>query len=98
MFVYLLRYGILDWSTYLKEVKHFALDKSSGPTSMSMRAFRAPCCAADVEIVATVAITGVFFMTLVTIATIVYRMNPAGNPTVDMDLYDCYRLPDLTAR
>ncbi len=31
VFVYLLRYGILDWSpTYLKEVKHFALDKSSG--------------------------------------------------------------------
>ncbi len=30
VFVYLLRYGILDWSpTYLKEVKHFALDKSS---------------------------------------------------------------------
>ncbi len=28
--------------------------------------------------------TGVFFMTLVTIATIVYWMNPAGNPTVDM--------------
>ncbi len=28
VFVYLLRYGILDWSpTYLKEVKHFALDK-----------------------------------------------------------------------
>ena len=33
VFVYLLRYGILDWSpTYLKEVKHFALDKSSSPT------------------------------------------------------------------
>jgi OPA family glycerol-3-phosphate transporter-like MFS transporter len=29
VFVYLLRYGILDWPTYLKEVKHFALDKSS---------------------------------------------------------------------
>ncbi|MGG9016262.1 glycerol-3-phosphate transporter, partial [Escherichia coli] len=28
--------------------------------------------------------TGVFFMTLVTIAPIVYWMNPAGNPTVDM--------------
>lgn len=28
--------------------------------------------------------TGVFFMTLVTIATIVYWMNPAGNPNVDM--------------
>ncbi len=28
--------------------------------------------------------TGVFFMTPVTIATIVYWMNPAGNPNVDM--------------
>ncbi|MBM1101578.1 glycerol-3-phosphate transporter, partial [Klebsiella pneumoniae] len=28
--------------------------------------------------------TGVFFMTLVTIATVVYLMSPAGNPTVDM--------------
>lgn len=28
--------------------------------------------------------TGVFFMTLVTIATVVFWMNPAGNPTVDM--------------
>lgn len=43
VFVYLLRYGILDWSpTYLKEVKHFALDKSSGPIScMNTRAFPA---------------------------------------------------------
>ncbi len=43
---YLLRYGILDWSpTYLKEVKHFALDKSSSPTScMNTRVFRARCC------------------------------------------------------
>lgn len=41
VFVYLLRYGILDWSpTYLKEVKHFALDKSSWPTSfMNMQVF-----------------------------------------------------------
>ena len=30
--------------------------------------------------------TGVFFMTLVTIATIVYWLNPAGNPGVDMAL------------
>lgn len=28
--------------------------------------------------------TGVFFMTLVTIATIIYWLNPAGNPTIDM--------------
>lgn len=52
VFVYLLRYGILDWSpTYLKEVKHFALDKSSGPTSCtSTRGSRAPCCAAGCRI------------------------------------------------
>lgn len=89
VFVYLLRYGILDWSpTYLKEVKHFALDKSSWayffyeyagiPGTllcgwMSDKVFRGNRGA-----------TGVFFMTLVTIATIVYWMNPAGNPTVDM--------------
>ncbi|HFY0447525.1 glycerol-3-phosphate transporter [Escherichia coli] len=89
VFVYLLRYGILDWSpTYLKEVKHFALDKSSWayffyeyagiPGTllcgwMSDKVFRGNRGA-----------TGVFFMTLVTIATIVYWMNPAGNPNVDM--------------
>ncbi len=52
VFVYLLRYGILDWSpTYLKEVKHFALDKSSGPTScMNTRVFRARCCVAGCRI------------------------------------------------
>ncbi len=89
VFVYLLRYGILDWSpTYLKEVKHFALDKSSWayflyeyagiPGTllcgwMSDKVFRGNRGA-----------TGVFFMTLVTIATVVYWMNPAGNPNVDM--------------
>ncbi len=52
VFVYLLRYGILDWSpTYLKEVKHFALDKSSWPTScMNTRVFRARCCVAGCRI------------------------------------------------
>jgi MFS transporter, OPA family, glycerol-3-phosphate transporter len=28
--------------------------------------------------------TGVFFMTLVTIATVVYWLNPVGNPGIDM--------------
>ena len=48
VFVYLLRYGILDWSpTYLKEVKHFALDKSSWAYFLYEYAgIRAPCCAA----------------------------------------------------
>lgn len=89
VFVYLLRYGILDWSpTYLKEVKHFALDKSSRayflyeyagiPGTlicgwMSDKVFRGNRGA-----------TGVFFMTTVTIATVVYWLNPPGNPGVDM--------------
>ncbi len=38
--------------------------------------------------------TGVFFMTLVTIATIVYWMNPAGNPTVDMICMIVIGFPD----
>lgn len=41
VFVYLLRYGILDWSpTYLSEVKHFTVNKSSGLIScMNMPVF-----------------------------------------------------------
>lgn len=60
VFVYLLRYGILDWSpTYLKEVKHFALDKSSWAYFFyGMRAFRAPCCAAGCRIKSSVATVG----------------------------------------
>lgn len=52
VFVYLLRYGILDWSpTYLKEVKHFALDKSSRAYFLYEYAgIRAPCCAAGCRI------------------------------------------------
>ncbi|TKI04874.1 glycerol-3-phosphate transporter [Martelella alba] len=89
VFVYLLRYGILDWSpTYLKEVKQFTLDKSSWayffyeyagiPGTllcgwMSDKIFKGNRGA-----------TGVFFMTLVTIATVVYWLNPAGNPGLDM--------------
>ncbi|UNA34609.1 MFS transporter [Klebsiella pneumoniae subsp. pneumoniae] len=48
VFVYLLRYGILDWSpTYLKEVKHFALDKSSWAYFLYEYAgIPARCCAA----------------------------------------------------
>ena len=89
VFVYLLRYGILDWSpTYLREVKDFSINKSSWayffyeyagiPGTllcgwMSDKVFKGNRGA-----------TGVFFMILVTIATIVFWQNPAGNPTVDM--------------
>ncbi|MDF0604745.1 glycerol-3-phosphate transporter [Neisseriaceae bacterium TC5R-5] len=89
VFVYLLRYGVLDWApTYLKEVKHFSISKSSWayflyewagiPGTllcgwMSDKLFKGNRGA-----------TGVFFMGLVTIATVVYWLNPAGNPNIDM--------------
>jgi OPA family glycerol-3-phosphate transporter-like MFS transporter len=89
VFVYLLRYGVLDWApTYLKEVKQFTLDKSSWayflyefagiPGTLlcgwvSDRVFRG-----------NRGTTGVVFMILVTCAVIVYWLNPAGQPLVDM--------------
>lgn len=89
VFIYLLRYGVLDWPpTYLKEVKHFSVDKSSWayflyewagiPGTllcgwMSDKLFKGNRGA-----------TGMLFMALVTVATVVYWLNPAGNPTVDM--------------
>ena len=91
VFVYLLRYGILDWApTYLKEVKGFSVNKSSWayffyewagiPGTllcgwMSDKLFKG-----------NRAVTGIVFMILVTIATTMYWLNPAGNPTMDMVL------------
>lgn len=88
-FVYLIRYGVLDWApVYLSEVKDFTVDKSSWayflyewagiPGTllcgwMSDKFFkgrRAPA--------------GILFMSLVTIAVLVYWFNPAGNPAIDM--------------
>lgn len=89
VFVYLIRYGVLDWApTYLKEAKHFTVDKSSWayflyewagiPGTLlcgwvSDKVFngrRAPA--------------GILFMALVFLAVLVYWLNPAGNPTLDM--------------
>ena len=88
-FIYLIRYGVLDWApTYLSEAKAFTVDKSSWayflyewagiPGTLlcgwiSDKVFngkRAPA--------------GIVFMLLVTIAVLVYWLNPAGNPTIDM--------------
>ncbi len=89
VFVYLLRYGILDWApTYLKEVKHFTVNKSSwayffyewaGIPGTLLCGWMS-----DKFFKGNRAMTGVVFMILVTIATVVYWRNPAGNPTVDM--------------
>ncbi len=100
VFVYLLRYGILDWSpTYLKEVKHFALDKSSWAYFLYEYAGipGTLLCGwmSDKVFKGNRGATGVFFMTLVTIATVVYWLNPPGNPVSRYDLHDRHRLPDL---
>jgi len=89
VFVYLIRYGVLDWApTYLKEAKHFSVDKSSWayflyewagiPGTLlcgwvSDKVFngrRAPA--------------GILFMALVFVAVLVYWLNPAGHPAIDM--------------
>ena len=88
-FVYMIRYGVLDWApVYLSEAKQFTVDKSSWayffyewagiPGTllcgwMSDKFFkgrRAPA--------------GILFMALVNVAVLVYWLNPAGNPTIDM--------------
>ena len=94
VFVYLLRYGVLDWApTYLKEAKHFSVDKTSWayflyewagiPGTLlcgwlSDKLFRGNRGA-----------TGVVFMVGVMVATLVYWLNPEGNPGVDLGALIC---------
>lgn len=87
-FIYLLRYGILDWSpTYLKEVKHFTLDKSS--TAYFLYEYAGIpgtlLCGwmSDKVFKGNRGATGIFFMALVTLATVVYWLNPPGNYYID---------------
>lgn len=89
VFVYLIRYGILDWSpTYLREVKGFEMQMSSigyflyeyaGIPGTLLCGWMS-----DKVFKGSRSITGLFFMILVTIAVAVFWLNPAGNPTVDM--------------
>ena len=94
VFVYLLRYGVLDWApTYLKEAKHFSVDKTSWayflyewagiPGTLlcgwlSDKLFRGNRGA-----------TGVVFMVGVLAATLVYWLNPEGNPGIDLAALIC---------
>ena len=89
VFVYLLRYGVLDWApTYLQEVKGFSITDSSWaffayewagiPGTLlcgwlSDRLFKGNRGA-----------TGVVFMALVTLFVAVYWLNPPGHPAIDM--------------
>ena len=89
VFVYLLRYGVLDWApTYLKEAKHFTVDKSSWAYFFYEWAGipGTLLCGwiSDKMFQGRRAPAGILFMVLVTVAVLVYWFNPAGNPTIDM--------------
>lgn len=89
VFVYLLRYGVLDWSpAYLREVKHMTLDTSSWAYFFYEYAGipGTLICGwvSDKVFKGNRGLTGVVFMVLVTIATAVFYFNPAGHPTIDM--------------
>ncbi|MGI9274355.1 MAG: phosphoglycerate transporter protein PgtP [Endozoicomonas sp.] len=88
VFVYLVRYGVLDWApTYLKEVKGFTMAQSGWAYFLyefagipgillsgwaSDRYFKG--CRAPVSMI---------MMVLVFFAIVVYWQNPAGNPGID---------------
>lgn len=89
IFVYLIRYGILDWApTYLKEVRHFTIDKSSTAYAlyevaaipgtlicgwMSDKIFRS-----------NRGLTGLVFMIAVTVAVYLYWKTPSQNVAMTM--------------
>ncbi|WP_233139386.1 phosphoglycerate transporter protein PgtP [Aggregatibacter actinomycetemcomitans] len=88
VFVYFIRYGIIDWApTYLKEVKHFSVDKQSwayflyeyaGIFGMLTSGYLS-----DKVFKGHRAPPMLLFLTGVLVAIFVYWKNPAGNPLVD---------------
>ena len=88
-FVYLIRYGVLDWApTYLTEVKDFSLDESSWAYFLYEWAGipGTLLCGwiSDKWFNGKRAPPAILYMILVLVAVIVYWFNPAGNPNVDM--------------
>ncbi|WP_263081827.1 glycerol-3-phosphate transporter [Endozoicomonas sp. Mp262] len=88
-FIYLIRYGVLDWApTYLSEAKDFSVDKSSWAYFLYEWAGipGTLLCGwiSDKVFKGKRAPAGIVFMLLVTVAVMVYWFNPAGNPTIDM--------------
>ena len=88
-FVYLIRYGVLDWApTYLHEVKDFTFDKSSWAYSFYEWAGipGTLLCGwiSDAWFKGRRAPAAILYMVLVLIAVIIYWFNPAGNPGIDI--------------
>jgi len=88
VFVYLVRYGVLDWApTYLKEVKHFSFKESGWAYSFYEWAGIPGTILAgfisDKWFKGKRAPVSIIYMVLVLIAVIIYWKNPIGNPLVD---------------
>jgi OPA family glycerol-3-phosphate transporter-like MFS transporter len=88
-FVYLIRYGVLDWApTYLHEVKGFDVDKSSWAYFLYEWAGipGTLLCGyiSDRWFKGRRAPAAILYMVLVLFAVVVYWFNPAGNPKVDL--------------
>jgi len=89
IFVYLIRYGVLSWApTYLKEAKHFSVDKSSWAYFLYEWAGipGTILCGwiSDRFFQSRRGIVGILFMILVAVALVVYWLNPPGNPGIDI--------------
>jgi len=87
-FVYLVRYGVLDWApTYLSEVKHFSLKETGWAYFLyEWAAIPGTILAgylSDKWFKGKRAPVSIIYMILVLIAVVVYWKNPAGNPMVD---------------
>ncbi len=88
VFVYLVRYGVLDWApTFLKEAKGFSLNES-GWAYFAYEYAGIPgtlICGwmSDKVFKGRRAPATVIYMVLVLVAVIVYWKNPAGNPWID---------------
>ncbi|WP_304064098.1 glycerol-3-phosphate transporter [Pedobacter glucosidilyticus] len=88
VFVYLVRYGVLDWApTYLKEVKGFSMSESgwayfayeyAGIPGTLLCGWLSDKVFNGRRVPATIV-----FMFLVMIAVLVYWKNPPGNPMID---------------
>lgn len=88
-FVYLIRYGVLDWApTYLSEVKDFSVNKSSwayfayewaGIPGTLLCGWMS-----DKYFAGRRSPTAILYMLLVLAAVLIYWFNPAGNPGIDI--------------
>lgn len=88
IFVYLVRYGVLDWApTYLKEVKNFSMSETGWAYFLYEWAGIPGTIIAgiisDKWFKGKRAPVSIIYMILVLIAVVIYWKNPAGNPMID---------------